>query len=85
VTTEESWFDLHKGKEIFFSSETSRPSLGPTQPIEGVPRARSPRVRRLERGADHSRLALRVRMSGALLLSPPICLNAMHRGIPLFS
>jgi len=24
-------------------------------------------------------------MSGALLLSPPICLNAMHRGIPLFS
>lgn len=53
------------------SSETSGPSLGLTQPIEGVPRARSPKVKRLQRGADHSHLALRVIMIGALLLSPP--------------
>jgi len=71
VTTEKSWFDSQQRQEIFRSSETSRPSLGPTQPIEEVPRARSPGIKRLERVSDHSHLALRVKMCGALLLPPP--------------
>jgi hypothetical protein len=40
-------------------------------PAYWVPRARSPGVKRLERGEVHSYLALRVRMSGDLLFTPP--------------
>jgi hypothetical protein len=41
--------------QIFLFSTVSRPALGPTQPpFRWVPRAISPRVKRLGREADHS-------------------------------
>jgi hypothetical protein len=45
---------LIPGKSKFFSSPQSRPALGPTQPpVQWVPRAISPVVKRPWRQADH--------------------------------
>jgi hypothetical protein len=49
------WFDSRQGQEIFLYRTVSRKALGPTQPpIQLVPRALSPGVKRPWREADHS-------------------------------
>jgi len=53
------------------SSETSRPSLGPTQPSDQWISVRW-------READHS-LVPRLWTSGAVRLLPPVCLHGMYR------
>jgi hypothetical protein len=48
-------FESRQGLGIFFSTITSRPALGPTQPpIQWVPGALSLEVKRQGREADHS-------------------------------
>jgi hypothetical protein len=48
-------FDSRQGKEIFLYSTASRATLGPTQPpIQWVPGALSPGVKRPRCEADHS-------------------------------
>jgi hypothetical protein len=50
-----SGFDYRQGMRIFLFSTASRPALGPTQPpIQCVPEAVSPVIKRLGREADHS-------------------------------
>jgi hypothetical protein len=49
------WFNSRRGLGIFLFSTASSPALGPTQPpIQWVPEAPSPGVKRSWRKADHS-------------------------------
>jgi hypothetical protein len=65
------------GQDIFLFSTTSRPALRPTQPpIQWVPEALSPRVKRQGPEADHLLLVPRLKMVDLYLHSP-----IYHRGI----
>lgn len=64
--------------EIFRSSETSRPSLGPTQPVEGVPRARSPWVKRLERGRELNKTAKIRRHNQRVICRLEVDVSVLH-------
>jgi hypothetical protein len=75
-------FDSQQGQEIFLYFTNSRPTLGPTQPpIQWVPRALSPEVKRRGREADHSPPSSTVKNGGAIP-PPPIRLHGVVLNYP---
>jgi hypothetical protein len=73
------WFESLQRLGIFLSTTVSRSALGPTQPpIQWVPRALSPGVKRPRREADHSPPSnVEVRNAWSYISNPPIRLHGV--------
>ena len=70
-TTEKSWLDSQQGQIIFLFSKTSRPGLGPTQPlIQWVPRTLPARRVIDVKVTPHLQPVPRLGITGAMPLFP---------------